>query len=441
MNYSSLTATDRGSNKLTGTLVNVNTESSVIGKIGSALRTGATASAQYVSISEAVDDSITSQWSASVWVYRKSASDGTIVRNDEGNGTRGFLIDIFSNNARSYAYVNGVNVATGVTTLSTGKWYHLVGVCDGTTVKIYLNGVQDGSANIGTAGNIGLSSTPLYIGYGNFANSNFDGYIDDVRIYNRALSLGEIKTLYKLGQNKDAVSPTKSLTSDLVGYWTFDGKDINVITGSINDRSGNANTCTDASSSVNNVVQGKLGQAYIFTGSWIDCGSAASLDLLPASNMTMSMWMKPGNLKTGISQLLVKSASSVQTSGWYFAINSSPSDSLEFIVDYNTTDLQVTTNANAVSRNRWQNVVLTYNGSGLASDVHIYIDGVEVTYSTSQNSSGARVSDLAQSLTIGTDGISTNPFYGALDDVRIYNRVLSTREIKQLYTLGTRKIK
>jgi hypothetical protein len=51
------------------------------------------------------------------------------------------------------------------------------------------------------------------------------------------------------------------------------------------------------------------------------------------------------------------------------------------------------------------------------------------------------VSDLAQSLTIGNDGVSTNPFYGALDDVRIYNRVLSTREIKQLYTLGTRKIK
>jgi hypothetical protein len=433
MNYSSLTATDRGSNKLTGTLVSVNTDSSVVGKIGGALRTGATASAQYVSISEAADDSITTQWSASVWVYRNSASDGTIIRNDEGNGTRGFLIDIFSNNARSYAYVNGVNVATGATTLSAGKWYHLVGVCDGTTVKIYLNSVQDGSANIGTGGNIGLSSTPLYIGYGNFANSNFDGYIDDVRIYNRALSLGEIKTLYKLGQNKDAVSPTKSLTSNLVGYWTLDGNKTNWVTGTTQDSSVNGNSgILRRLSTTTSPVPGKIGQALKFNdaNTYVDLGTPSALNSLQVP-MTITGWFKQ-----------LSSSPSLQTIFGQYN-NTSGHKLLKLIrLDSGVLKYYGSTAAGSFqsfgtftpSINTWHFFAVTVSGS-VSPVVKIYLD------SSSESTTFAALSstpDTTVATYIGANESAPNNemFSGIIDDIRVYNRALSDSEINQLKSLG-----
>src|SRR3989344_8256238 len=52
-----------------------------------------------------------------------------------------------------------------------------------------------------------------------------NGFLDDVRIYNRALSATEISQLYKLGQDKIATTPIDKLNG-LVGHWTFDGPDL-----------------------------------------------------------------------------------------------------------------------------------------------------------------------------------------------------------------------
>ena len=54
--------------------------------------------------------------------------------------------------------------------------------------------------------------------------------MDDVRIYNRALSTAEISQLYKQGGGKISKAPTgitTGLNTRLVGWWTFDGKDVN----------------------------------------------------------------------------------------------------------------------------------------------------------------------------------------------------------------------
>ncbi|SVE26743.1 uncharacterized protein METZ01_LOCUS479597, partial [marine metagenome] len=87
--------------------------------------------------------------------------------------------------------------ANGGTTLFTaGQWYHVVGTYDGTTMRLYVNGISEDSANH----TISLSSNePLGIGNlpGNTGTSEdeFDGKIDDVRIYNRALSAEEVAQL------------------------------------------------------------------------------------------------------------------------------------------------------------------------------------------------------------------------------------------------------
>ena len=74
-------------------------------------------------------------------------------------------------------------------------------------------------------------------------NSNFfNGSIDDVRVYNRALSVQEIQQLYAQGAANIDHSNTVALSSGLVGYWTFDGSQTNWTTGKTNDSSGKGNS-------------------------------------------------------------------------------------------------------------------------------------------------------------------------------------------------------
>jgi hypothetical protein len=85
-------------------------------------------------------------------------------------------------------------VATSSGRLTPGTWAHLAGVWDGTARMLYVNGVLDGTAKGPQArpdigGNISIGRPGAYNGL------YFSGRIDDVRMYNRALSTAEIRSL------------------------------------------------------------------------------------------------------------------------------------------------------------------------------------------------------------------------------------------------------
>jgi hypothetical protein len=79
--------------------------------------------------------------------------------------------------------------------MGIGKWYQVVGTYDGGTIRVYINGAESGSTS--AKGPINSSSYDLNIGRGTYAKERlFHGLIDDIRIYNYALSKAEIKNLY-----------------------------------------------------------------------------------------------------------------------------------------------------------------------------------------------------------------------------------------------------
>jgi Concanavalin A-like lectin/glucanases superfamily/Domain of unknown function (DUF1929)/Bacterial Ig domain/Purple acid Phosphatase, N-terminal domain len=92
-----------------------------------------------------------------------------------------------------YGNYGGTDVsAGGGTALALNTWSHLAGTYDGTTMRLYVNGVQ--VASKARTGALTSSTSPLRIG-GNAAwGEYFSGLIDDVRVYNRALSAAEVGT-------------------------------------------------------------------------------------------------------------------------------------------------------------------------------------------------------------------------------------------------------
>ncbi len=85
-------------------------------------------------------------------------------------------------------------VVYGDTSLENGQSVHLAGVYDGTAVRIYVNGSEDGSTPF--SGSLTRTNQPLLLGRNGIGGDIFKGLIDDLRIYNRPLSSGEIQSLY-----------------------------------------------------------------------------------------------------------------------------------------------------------------------------------------------------------------------------------------------------
>ena len=84
--------------------------------------------------------------------------------------------------------------------MNDGEWHYVVGVRDGSNLHMYVDGVLENTGSISDSDY--SNNSPITIGAYNSGDYYFSGSIDDVRIYNRALSEGEVKALYDLEKPK-----------------------------------------------------------------------------------------------------------------------------------------------------------------------------------------------------------------------------------------------
>jgi Concanavalin A-like lectin/glucanases superfamily len=194
-------------------------------------------------------------------------------------------------------FSESVDVVNSATTLNDGKWHHVTCVRDtpASKLRMYVDGAVSGSVALtNTCSNNITNSTALTI------SSRTDnspttlyliGTIDDVRVYNRALSYQEIQQLYHLGAGNIAHSNTVALSSGLIGYWTLHGSKTNWTANTMQDSSGNGNTGTLVSmSTTTSPAIGKIGGAMKFDGT-ASYVSVADTAILNPTAVTVSAWV------------------------------------------------------------------------------------------------------------------------------------------------------
>jgi hypothetical protein len=152
-----------------------------------------------------IQNQITNQLTISSWInaawFNTGNNDGVaIVDKCMPSLTSPFTIyGMYVSPSGNYVFAVGNGstrtVLNSNTILSLNTWYNLVGTYDGTNLSLYMNGVKDTGTATGTY-TIGQNTVPTSIG----ANQNltgyedaFKGYINNVMIYNRALSASEVK--------------------------------------------------------------------------------------------------------------------------------------------------------------------------------------------------------------------------------------------------------
>ncbi len=136
------------------------------------------------------------------WVYvtGRQGIARHIISKDNASKTREYILGIGSENS----FVADVWLPSGLvdlrntTTAQLNTWYHVAMTHDGEKLRLYVNGLLDGSAD--AVGNIVVTQNPVGIGLNvDPALSPFQGIIDEVQIFNRALTDAEILAIYQAG--------------------------------------------------------------------------------------------------------------------------------------------------------------------------------------------------------------------------------------------------
>ncbi|MCB9807688.1 S-layer homology domain-containing protein [Candidatus Peribacteria bacterium] len=154
----------------------------------------------YVSIADSTSLDVTNITIA-FWVKPSGnlqTSGAAFVCKGNGAGGEVWCIDISGNNFRFFFWKGGVAYASQSTSAIGTDWKHVAATYDGTNAIVYINGVAEDTEAHGI-GNLDTNSHALTIGARQSGSADydllFDGHIDDVRIYSRALSSTEIGQL------------------------------------------------------------------------------------------------------------------------------------------------------------------------------------------------------------------------------------------------------
>ena len=128
------------------------------------------------------------------WVNPSYLFDFQTVTMKELPGDNAWAIDANDNTDRPGVWIkvgNSIYSAKGTAKLPLNTWTHLAGTYNGTVLRFYVNGVQVSTRNI--SGAMPTPSNALRIGGNSIWGEYFVGIIDEVRVYNRALTQAEIQ--------------------------------------------------------------------------------------------------------------------------------------------------------------------------------------------------------------------------------------------------------
>lgn len=412
------------------------------GRFGSALTFDG--STDYVPVDSVSSSLHTGPIAVSLWfkpnvTITSASAAATLFTLGDQTSTNDFSLNfnqcISSDGKLSLCYDPGGTTAqfeASPTSWAAGVWHHAVATYDGTTYALYVDGAL---ASSGNDTRTGLTfSTHAAIGSIDHPSptSFFNGVIDDVRVYNRGLSATDVANLYqKSGLARLAASTAilqhgSTLESGLAGYWTFDGPDF--VNSGVVDRSGNSNTGYIAGFATSSAMAiGKLGQAAHIPSS---VGNADKFRVDNSSSINFSytfsvaFWFK-GTAATTFNGFFGKDV----IPGWLINNGSGVDQTSMYLrLDSATTSNMTGATITGVLDGNWHHIVYVVNHGSMTG----YKDGVQAATGSYSDA------DLSNTAPFEVSSTGVDQY---IDDVRLYNRVLSATEVKQLYNLGTAKIK
>jgi hypothetical protein len=323
-------------------------------------------------------------------------------------------------------------------TVNDGNWHNWVIVLNRASLaKFYLDNVEVGSTNISAweGTDITNSANENKIGMAfDSSQFSFNGTLDEIGVWKRALSVAEVSALYSNGTgltypftSNQIVNQLVSLNS-LMAYYKFDG--------SLGKAVDLFNSYDGSLFEVNQNQTGKIGTGFYLPGtiSHVDISVGNIFNFGDASDFSISIWMKTAS--TNEQYLVSKYGTGVATG---FMIETENTSTYTVIRDgVGIGDLEYTllfqSGGNIVTDDNWHYLVSTFDRDGCLC---LYVDGFKAGEASIYGVSGTI--NNTRALVIGGRDYPISPtrFRGSIDEVGIWGRVLTAAEVSILYNNGS----
>ena len=211
------------------------------------------------------------------------------------------------------------------------------------------------------------------------------------------------------------------LNNGLVAYYPFNGN--------ANDESGNGNNGTVDGATLTTDRLGNTNSAYSFDGSSNKINASVGKEL-SVTYLTLSAWIRITG--SGTYNPRIVAVGPTGSAYQHYSLILEGTTSQRRLWFYTSTNVTNAYSSSTLLDNdgNWHNTVVTYDGS----QVKFYIDGVIDNTTVVSGSIKTFTSALLQ---VGYSDNGTDRFQGIIDDIRIYNRALSSSEIEELYNYGS----
>ena len=301
-----------------------------------------------------------------------------------------------------------------------------VGIIYGTAIQLIDEGISTNAIDY-----FEVTVNGVYIGWIS-VNSYITGLTPST---NYTITLKAVDILYNKSVGNNSINVSTNAvsavpTTGLVSYYKLDSNS--------NDSYG-SNHGADTSITY---VSGKVGNAANFDGtnSYVVIPDSNSLSFTNGTNdlpFSVSFWIKL--TATGFKFIMAKTGGGVywNNTGEWSIINNNGNISLYLA---NKTSGRLSNDfATGLVVGNWYHVVITYSGSGINAGMKLYLNGSEKGYGTNNGGTYTSMSNTARTLILGQEapGSGSYKLNGILEEVAIYNVVLTKSQVELLYNLGT----
>ena len=314
--------------------------------------------------------------------------------------------------------------------VSIGEWVHLVGTWDGSSTKIYKNGILENSSNCSIA-SLFNNGVNVYIGRGEPSGGCYlNGKMDEITIYNYALDSSTI------AQNYNDFKPPVTVSQKLIAEWSFDS----LSQGTFFDITKNG---YDAVSTGLGVTDGVNGMALDCRSSDFDVAVSNSVGNFELENFTIEGWIypyvdmiNPGsfyNFKQIFDYCYVGLEGSGDAGGYSMHITDQGKLELSLANPTKVEPWESIQSDSVIQPRTWYHIAASYDGSSLK----LFINGELVkeqayTLGYLPSSIPARIGCQHQVLS-NADSRMRNWFNGKMDEFRLYNYALDGQTLASHY--------
>jgi hypothetical protein len=382
------------------------------------------------------------------------------VYNSTNSSEKATLTFSQANNPTEYAKIFDLN------------YHNWMFVRDGSNVSFYFDNVLiDSSSSLNATNNTVLVRFSGTMGTAASPTANWGGFkfsngveIDEISLFNKALSSSERATLYNSGNAGDISSLSPSI-------W-YNGDSVDFTNSKMLDLSGNSNDASLISTSngssntglLTNFQQfliykegafaggggGTAGLALVNTdlglhnplysqfsnsfdgSSLINCGSSLSF----STAISISAWFKLSSSGQNGKCIISKHISGSSAPYFVFAIRTTTSNTIQFRVGLEDNSVPIITGSTSVNDTNWHHVVGIFDGS----NINIYIDGTSDATSVAASGTLKSVTDkviaIGGTVVGGTGGSSSDLLNGKIDETSIFNYALSEAQVLEIYNNG-----